>query len=126
MQKSQELQAYLLQKRITREGVRLITRMQLRLKVIHMDPAQTVLFYFIDFFFLLLHILLKLVLTFSLDSSITHDPIKDKTFNEAELRRRRQRTEKHVALIAKENPELLDQQTKEIISRINPKNLKRK
>ena len=42
-----------------------------------------------------------------------------------ELRKRRLRTEKHVAIIVKENPEMLDMKSKEIIARIDPKHLKR-
>lgn len=42
-----------------------------------------------------------------------------------ELRRRRLRTEKHIAMLAKNNPELLDEKAKEIITRIDHTQLKR-
>jgi divalent metal cation (Fe/Co/Zn/Cd) transporter len=42
-----------------------------------------------------------------------------------DARMRRLRTEKHIAMLAKKNPELLDEKAKEIITRIDHTKLKR-
>lgn len=41
------------------------------------------------------------------------------------MRKRWIRTEKHISILAQKNPEMVDEKAKEIISRIDTKNLKR-